>query len=154
MAWTAWNRNQCPPCFHKHSQCSCMTHKRKVYCITSNTWNPFVSAALFHNAWSQWNWDANGLLKHFGTLGQTTSLNLSPLFDHAVIVQKSSDHFLCVGRDHSHQEADQVISIISLTHSGADLCYGCPMFWRGLIHLVLWKPTSMSEMSMKSILCA
>lgn len=65
------------------------------------------------------------LLQHFGKIGQRTSLNLSPLFDHAVIVQKSPGRFLCVGRDHSHQEADQVISIISLIpHSGTDLLYG------------------------------
>lgn len=53
-------------------------------------------------------------------VGQRTSLNLSPLFDRAVIVQKSSGRFLCVvGRGHSHQEADQVISIISLiAHTG------------------------------------
>lgn len=59
----------------------------------------------------------------FGKIGQRTSLNLSPLFDHAVIVQKSPGRYLyVVGRGHSHQEADQVISIISLIpHSGTDL---------------------------------
>lgn len=55
-------------------------------------------------------------------IAQRTSLNLSPLFDHAVVVQKSPGRFLCLGRDRSYQEADQVISIISLIpHSGRDL---------------------------------
>lgn len=58
----------------------------------------------------------------FAKMAPRTSLNLSPLFDHAVVVQKSPGRFLCVGRDRSHQEADQVISIISLIpHSGRDL---------------------------------
>lgn len=65
------------------------------------------------------------LLQRFAEMGQRTSLNLSPLFDHAVIVQKFPGRFLCVGRDRSHQEADQVISIISLIpHSGTDFFCG------------------------------
>lgn len=71
--------------------------------------------------------DINNLffLQHFWD--DSTSLNLSPLFDHAVIVQKSPGRFLCVGRDHSYQEAEQVISIISLiTHSGQIHCVDLP----------------------------
>lgn len=55
----------------------------------------------------------------FAKMAPRTSLNLSPLFDHAV-VQKSPGRFLCVGRDRSHQEADQVI-ISLIPHSGRDL---------------------------------
>lgn len=110
---TAWNKNEGLLCFHKHSQCPCMTHKRGVYCITSQTQNPYIPIPRFHNALSRWNWDASNLLQHFGKIGQSASLNLSPLFDHAVVVQKSPGRFLCVGRDRSHQEAHQVTSIIS-----------------------------------------
>lgn len=36
-----------------------------------------------------------------------------PLFDHAVAVKKSPRRLLCVGRDRSHQEANQVTGIVS-----------------------------------------
>lgn len=99
--------------------------------------------SLFHNAWSL----KLGCRLHFSKLGQRTNLNLSPLFDRAVVVQKSPDHFLCVGRDHSHQEADQVISIISLiTHSGAHHITETPMCSFSSL-----EANSMSETSMKQI---
>lgn len=102
-----------------------MTHKRIVLCITRSTETLFVPIPFFHNAWSQWKWDINNL---FATYWEDrTSLNLSPLFDRAVIVQKSPGRFLCVGRDHLFQEAEQVISIISLiTHSGQIYCVDLP----------------------------
>ena len=103
-----------------------MTHRGKVYCITSNTRKPVLPVSLTHNGWSQWSLDTTNLLGF--ALGRWTSLNLSPLSDHAVVVQKSSGRFLCVGSEHSHQETDQVISIISLTtHSGTDV-----MLWNNL----------------------
>lgn len=39
-------------------------------------------------------------------------LTCFPLFNHAVVVQKSPRRLLCVGRDRSHQEANQVTSIV------------------------------------------
>lgn len=39
-------------------------------------------------------------------------LTCFPLFDHAVAVQKTPRRLLCVGRDRSHQEANQVTSIV------------------------------------------
>lgn len=104
-----------------------MTHKRGVYCITTR--NPFVCPLL---SFTMLGHSGTGMQANFSfaiflaKIGQRTSLNLSPLSDHAVIVQKSPGRFLCVvGRGHSHQEADQVISIISLIpHSGTGLFYG------------------------------
>lgn len=82
---------------------------------------------LFHNAWSQRNWGASSLLQQFWKdRSEDHSLTCLLCFDHAVVVQKSPGRVLCVvGRDHSHQEADQVISIISLIpHSGTVRFHG------------------------------
>lgn len=98
--------------------------KGVVYCFTSNTQNPFVCPFLSFTMLGHSGTGMQAIFCNmFGKIGQRTSLNLSPLFDHAVIVQKSPGRFLyVVGRGHSHQEADQVISIISLIpHSGTDL---------------------------------
>lgn len=73
--------------------------------------------SLCHNSWSQWFWDANSVfLQQFFFFCLNSSagrfLTCFPLFDHAVAVQKTPRRLLCVGRDRSHQEANQVTSIV------------------------------------------
>lgn len=100
-------------CFHKHSV---STHDSSPVTLKA----PPPQDPFSHNAWSHWTWDANNVLEHFAKVAQGTSLNLFPLFGHAVIVQSSPGRFPCVGRDRSHQEADQVISIISFNFTFRD----------------------------------
>lgn len=120
MAFSAWNLKWGYSLFSQTLSVSSMTHEKggllyqqfhskPLLCLSlSFTMLDHSGTAIFCNI--------------FGKIGRRTRLNLSPLFDHAVVVQKSPGRFLCVGRDHSHQEADQVISIISLIpHSGTDL---------------------------------
>lgn len=124
IAWHLLHEIKTSLCFvsRKLSQCPCMTHKRGGV-LYHNTRNPLVYPLLSFTmlGHSGAGMQAN-LCNISGTIGQRTSLNLSPLFDHAVIVQSSPGRFLYVaGSGLSHQEADQVIIIISLIpHSGTD----------------------------------
>lgn len=82
--------------------------------------NPFFPTRLCHNSWSQWFWDANSVFLQqffffiYFCLNSSAGrfLTCFPLFNHAVVVQKSPRRLLCVGRDRSHQEANQVTSIV------------------------------------------
>lgn len=96
-------------------------------CITGNTQSTPTPGSFLSQCSVTLDLGCKQCFGAFCRIAQGTSLNLFPLFGHAVIVQSPPGRFPCVGRDRSHQEADQVISIISFNFTFRDKF----IFWRG-----------------------